>query len=202
MRSQKTVKMVEIALMSAVLCVISPFTIPIPMSPVPLSLATFAVYFSAILFGAKRSAGCVLIYLLLGMVGLPVFSGFSGGVGVLLGPTGGYLIGYVPCALLVGCLGRGKKEGSGKEFTRSFAQSAIGHFVERKFVKYVLAMIIGTFACYIFGTMWFLLVMKGSYTITQALLVCVVPYLFFDFIKILAAAAIAEPVGQVLRNRE
>ena len=201
MRSQKTIKMVETALMSAVLCVISPFTIPIPMSPVPLSLATFAVYFSAILLGAQRSAYCVMIYLLLGMVGLPVFSGFSGGIGVLLGPTGGYLIGYVPCALLVGWLGKASKDGSAKGITKRFVESLIGHSVGRRFVKYVLAMVMGTLACYILGTVWFLFIMNGSYTITQVLFVCVVPYLVFDFVKILAAAAIAEPVRKLLQSQ-
>ena len=195
-------EMVECSLFASVLCVLSPFTVPVPMSPVPLSLAVFVVYLAAVLLGAKQSVWCVVIYLLLGTVGLPVFSGFSGGIGVLLGPTGGYLIGYVPCALLVGWLGKAKKDGSRKEFTKGFAENSIGHFSKRRFVKYVLAMAVGTLVCYIVGTMWFLLVMGGSYTITQALLVCVVPYIFFDLVKILAAAAVAEPAGRILRNRE
>ena len=95
MKSQKTMQMAEMALMSAVLCVISPFTIPVPASPVPLSLALFGVYLSAMLLGVKKGTLSVLIYLLLGSVGLPVFSGFSGGIGMLAGPTGGYLIGYL-----------------------------------------------------------------------------------------------------------
>ena len=202
MRSQKTIKMVESALFTAVLCVFSPFTIPIPMSPVPLSLSTFVIYLAAVLLGAKQSAWCVLVYLLLGMVGLPVFSGFSGGIGVLFGPTGGYLIGYVPCAWIVGWLGKAKKGVNSKGFTKGFPESSIGRFFNRRFIKNVLAMIVGTLACYSLGTVWFLLIMQGSYTITQALLVCVVPYLFFDLVKILAAAGVAEPIRRVLRNRE
>ncbi len=187
--AQKTIQMAEIALMGAVLCVVSPFAVPVPASPVPLSLATFAVYLAAVLLGAKRGAVSVLVYLLLGMVGLPVFSGFSGGIGVLLGPTGGYLMGYVPCALVVGRLAEekcfGRLLGSGK-----------------RFLKNTFAMALGTLVCYVFGTAWFLFVMKGSYTVSQALLVCVVPYLAFDLMKILAAAAVAEPVKRILRNRE
>ena len=176
-RSRKTVRMAEIALMSAVLCVISPFTIPVPASPVPLSLALFAVYLAAVLLGAKKGALSVLVYLLLGMVGLPVFSGFSGGIGVLLGPTGGYIIGYVLCALVIGLL------------------------AERG-VHTVFAMTAGTLVCYCFGTIWFLIIMKGTYTLIQALLICVVPYLIFDMIKILAAAAVAVPVRKIVRRIE
>ena len=180
MRSQKIIQMAEIALMSAVLCVISPFTIPVPVSPVPLSLATFAVYLAAALLGPKKGAFSVLVYLLLGMIGLPVFSGFSSGIGVLLGPTGGYLIGYVPCALIVGWLVERKKE-----------QNVIWN---------VLFMIVGTLVCYGIGTLWFMVVMKGTYTLVQALLVCVVPYLILDTVKILAAAAVAAPMRKIVRR--
>ncbi len=177
MKSQKTMQMAEIALMGAVLCVISPFTIPVPASPVPLSLALFGVYLAAVLLGAKRGALSVLVYLLLGMVGLPVFSGFSGGIGVLLGPTGGYIIGYLLCALVIGLL------------------------AERG-VHTIFAMAAGTLVCYCFGTIWFLIIMKETYTLIQALLVCVVPYLIFDLIKILAAAAVTVPVRKIVRRIE
>ena len=188
MRVQKTKQMVQVALFSGILCVFAPFTVPVPVSPVPLSLATFVVYLAAVLLGAKQGAICVLVYLLLGSVGLPVFSGFSGGIGVLLGPTGGYLIGYVVCAVLVGWLTEAK-----------YFEKA---FFGRQFVKNSVALILGTLVCYAFGTVWFLLVMSDSYTIVQALLVCVVPYIFFDMVKILAAAAVAGPVKRILQNRE
>ena len=188
MKSQKTMKMVETALMAAVLCILSPLTVPVPMSPVPLSLATFVIYLAAVLLGAKQSALCVLVYLLLGMVGLPVFSGFSGGIGVLFGPTGGYLMGYLFCVLTIGYT-------AGARWLERLLRG-------KRFVKHVIAMAFGTLACYAVGTVWFLVVMDGGYTPGQALLVCVVPYLIFDAVKILAAAAIAEPVKRILRNRE
>jgi len=189
MRVRKTVQMAEIAMMSAVLCIVSPFTIPVPVSPVPLSLATFAIYLAAMLLGAKKGVVCVLIYLLLGMAGLPVFSGFSGGIGVLLGPTGGYLIGYVPCVLVTGRMRRSKaKRGS-----------LSGRW---QMVWNGICMAMGTVVCYTFGTVWFLIVMGGTYTLLQALLVCVVPYLIFDAIKILAAAVIAVPVQRIVRRIE
>ena len=179
MRSQKTIQMVQTALFSGILCVLAPFTVPVPMSPVPFSLATFVVYLVGILLGTKQGVVCVLVYLVLGAVGLPVFSGFSGGIGVLFGPTGGYLFGYLACVALVGRLTGAK----------------------RRLLWNVFSMTLGTLLCYFLGTAWFLVVMDGSYTIGQALLVCVVPYLVFDFVKILAAAATAEPVKRIIKNR-
>ena len=196
MRSQKTIQMAEIALMSAVLCVVSPFTIPVPMSPVPLSLSLFAVYLAAVLLGAKRGAICVLIYVLLGMVGLPVFSGFSGGIGVLLGPTGGYIIGYIPCALLTGFLAERKRLVK----TEAEQQKRVQHW--RKITWNTVAMVLGTLICYACGTAWFLVIMGGTYTLMQALVICVVPYLIFDIIKIFAATAMVLPMQRILRRIE
>ena len=200
MKSQKTIQLVQIAMMSAVLCVVAPFTIPVPVSPVPLSLATVAVYLAGVLLGAKKGTGCVIIYLLLGMVGLPVFSGFSGGAGVLLGPTGGYLIGYIPCVFVTGGL---------LERGWSFKQKKKCFGVEEKAVRpwwrvvwNAFAMALGTILCYALGTAWFMFVMDGTYTVVQALLVCVVPYVVFDLIKILAVAAIAVPIRKNLRRIE
>lgn len=179
MRSQKTIQMVQTALFSGILCVLAPFTIPVPMSPVPLSFANFVVYLVGVLLGAKQGALCVLVYLVVGAVGLPVFSGFSGGIGILLGPTGGYLFGYLACVAVVGRLKDAK----------------------RKMLWNVFSMGLGTLLCYFLGTVWFLVIMDGSYAIGQALLVCVVPYSVFDFMKILAAAAVAEPMKRILNNR-
>lgn len=183
MRAQKTMQMAEIALMSAVLCVLAPFSIPVPASPVPLSLALFGVYLAAVLLGAKKGAACVLVYLLFGMVGLPVFSGFFGGIGVLLGPTGGYLAGYLVCAIIVGWL-TGKKK------------------LRQQFAWTCFSMALGTLACYAVGTVWFLVVMQGTYNLVQAILVCVVPYLMADGIKILVAAAAAVPIRKIVRRME
>ena len=107
---------------------------------------------------------------------------------MILGPTGGYLIGYVPCAFLIGWMAQEKC------FEKSFSQ--------RPHVKNVFALALGTLACYALGTVWFLFVMKGSHSFLQSLLICVVPYLVFDLLKILAVAAVAEPVKRILRSRE
>lgn len=200
MKSQKTIQLVQIAMMGAVLCVLAPFSIPVPVSPVPFSLATAVVYLAGVLLGAKKGVACVIVYLLLGMIGLPVFSGFSGGVGVLLGPTGGYLIGYIPCVFVTGGL---------LERGWLFKQKKKCFGVEEKAVRpwwrivwNAFAMALGTILCYALGTAWFLCIMDGTYSLVQALLVCVVPYVVFDMIKILAVAAIAGPIRKILRRIE
>lgn len=200
MRSHKTktLQMVRTALLSGILCVLAPIALPVPGSPVPLSLATFAVYLTGMLLGAKQGVLSVLVYLFLGMVGLPVFSGFSGGIGILLGPTGGYLLGYIPCVLMVG-LWKDKK----RNVTKLNANLTNENKKRVKCVAWdMLAMLSGTVLCYAFGTLWFVAVMDGGYTLVQALIVCVVPYFVFDAVKIMAAAALSLPLHRILRNRE
>ena len=174
-------QMAEIALMSAVLCVIAPVAVPLPFSPVPLTLATLAVYLAAAVLGPKKGAISVLIYLLMGMAGLPVFSGFSGGIGRLAGPTGGYIIGYIPCAVLAGWMLQ---------------------YHQQRLAWNMTAMLLGTLVCYGFGTVWFLIIMEETYTLFQALVICVMPYLVFDVIKIVAASALAVPIRKILRRIE
>lgn len=175
MKSRKTMQMVQIALFSGILCIVAPFTIPVPMSPVPLSLATFVVYLAGALLGAKQGTAGVLVYLLLGAVGLPVFSGFSGGIGVLFGPTGGYLIGYLPCAAIVGWLANGKKRKGSR-------------------VRTMISLLLGTMVCYGFGTAWFYFIMGESHTLIQAVTLCVVPYLLPDAVKIMSVSLLIGPL--------
>lgn len=166
--------MIFTAIMAALICIAAPFSVPIGL--VPISLATFAVYLAGGLLGAKRGALAVVVYILIGAVGLPVFSGFAGGFAKLLGVTGGYIIGYVPCALLSGLL---------YDRTRRVWTLPVG-------------MVLGTLACYIFGTAWFLIATAdGAITgasVVSALMMCVVPFLPGDAIKIAAACALAMPL--------
>ena len=90
------------AVMAAVICVLGPISIAIPVSPVPISLASMAVYLAVTVLGMKLGTLSCLIYLLLGLVGIPVFAGGSAGAAKLFGPTGGYLIGYLFLALIAG----------------------------------------------------------------------------------------------------
>ena len=91
-----------IAVMTAVTCVLAPLSIPI--GEVPISFTNLVIYFTLYLLGWKRASVSYIVYMLIGMVGVPVFSGFAGGLGKLAGPTGGYIIGFLPMAVLLGMI--------------------------------------------------------------------------------------------------
>ena len=158
------------ALFAALLCVTAPFSISI--GPIPISLATFTVYVAALVCGWKGGCLAVAAYLVLGAVGLPVFSGFMGGFERLVGPTGGYLIGYIPCAITVGL----------------FSDMAKKHRV----LWDIVGMILGTVLLYTLGTAWFMFV-SGN-TLSYSLAACVLPFIAGDSIKIAAATLVAEVV--------
>ena len=172
--SINTKQMAVIGLMTAVICVIAPFSLNIPVSPVPISLGSMAVYFAVSVLGMKRGTVSVLLYILLGLVGLPVFSNFSGGAAKLLGPTGGYIIGYIFLALI------------------------LGFFVEHwnnKILWNIAGAILGTLVLYLFGTVW--LGYQLSLSFVNALWAGVIPYIPGDIVKL----AIAMIVGMQLRKR-
>lgn len=160
------------AVMAAVLAVIAPFALPI--GPVPISLCTLAIYFAVYVLGWRRGTMAVVVYVLLGAVGLPVFSNFAGGLGKLAGPTGGYIIGYIPLALIAGWFVQ--------RFPRSRAMQLLG-------------MVLATAVLYALGTAW--ICVQAGYEVAAALGVCVFPFVPGDLVKIAAALA----VGPVLQNR-
>jgi biotin transport system substrate-specific component len=168
--------MVYAAVFAALLCVLSPFVIPI--GPIPLSLATFAIYLAATVLDWKYASLAVLLYVLIGITGVPVFSGFTGGFQKLVGPTGGFLIGYILCALSTGLLLKKR---------------------ESKKWLYPAAMVIGTVVLYTLGTLWFMLLTQS--TLSSALMLCVVPFLPGDAIKIVLASVLAPQLRKVL-NRQ
>ncbi len=178
-----TKKLVACALCSAILCVTAPFSVPI--GPVPLSLATFGVLFAAFFLGGKWGTAAVGIYLLLGAVGVPVFTGFTGGLQKLAGPTGGYLIGYLPMAFISGGLYTllGKKQTGVK-----------------RFLLMILAAALGTVVLYALGTAWFCHVMER--TVWEALALCVIPFLPGDLIKAAAAALLVPTVAKAVDRSE
>lgn len=197
-RRRRVYAMTEIALTSAVFCVLAPIAMPIPFSPVPITFGTFVLYLTAALLGCRRGTASVLLYLLIGLAGLPVFSGFTAGFTKLLGPGGGYMIGYLPAVLLMGWMAERRTA----ERRRLQEENAQTENRQGFFVRESLAMagifVCGAVACYSFGTAWFLVMMSGTYTLSQALLVCVVPFLPFELCKIVMAAALALPVKRLL----
>lgn len=168
----KTRGMVRTAVFAALLCAVAP--VAIPLGPVPFTLATFVIYMSGGVLGRRRACVAVAVYILLGAFGLPVFSGFSGGFGKLFGPTGGYIIGYLPLAFMSGVFLNGK--------TSTPWRLALG-------------MLIGTVVLYAFGTAWF--VLQTSTPIAASLSLCVLPFLPVDAAKIAVSAACAP----VIRSR-
>ncbi len=164
--------MTLIGLMAALICILGPLALPI--GPVPISLATLIVYFTVYVLGMKRALLSCIIYLLLGMVGLPVFSGYTGGLGKLMGPTGGYLIGYLVIAVIAGL------------------------FIDKWTSNYalcILGLVLGTAGCYLLGTVW--LAYQNHMTFQAALAAGVLPFLIGDSIKIILAAV----VGPIIRKR-
>ncbi len=177
MSQGKTKTMTIVGLMTALTCILAPVSIAIPISPVPISLATLAIYFSVYVLGGKRGTISCVIYLLIGFAGLPVFSSFTGGVGKLLGPTGGYMIGYVFMALI------------------------FGFFIDRwatKYVLHIVGMVLGTIVCYLLGTVW--LSIQAQISFYAALGVGVLPFIPGDIVKMIIAMAAGLAVRKRLRK--
>ncbi len=166
-----TKDMVFIALSTTIMIICAFITIPFY---VPFTMQTFALFIIIGLLGTKKAFISVCLYLLLGAVGLPVFSGFKGGIGTLLGVTGGYLIGFLLTAIVSGSLLR--------IFSKKHKITLIGHCV---------AMFLGLIVCYAFGTAWYLFLYTnstGSISITSVLSLCVFPFVLTDLVKILLSA--------------
>lgn len=172
----KTQLLVRTALLAALTAVLSQLSIPLP-GLIPINLAMLAVFLSGALLGAKWGAISQIVYLLIGLVGVPVFSGFRGGPGVLAGPTGGYLIGYIAAALLIGTLVS----------------------VKPSFWMLPLSMVLGLIACYAFGTAWYVVSTASSFR--AALAICVIPFLIGDAVKIVAASLAVSRIGILRMTR-
>ncbi len=180
-------RMALCAVMAAVMCVIAPISIPI--GPISITGGTLVIYLTTYLLGGIWGAVSTLVYLLVGFVGLPVFSNYMGGASRLAGPTGGYLVGYLPMALLAGFVveltlrrlgGKGKTE-------RILA-------VCLQF----LGMVLATAVLYAFGTAWYCV--QAGVGLQDALAACVLPFIPFDLIKMTAALLTGVPVRRRLEQ--
>ncbi len=166
------------ALFAALIAVCSWISVP---SAVPFTLQTFGVFMAAGLLGGKRGTVSVLIYILLGAAGIPVFSGFKGGAGVLAGSTGGYIVGFLFTALIMWLF---EAKARNRKFTLP------------------ISMAVGLLACYAFGTAWFMLVYartSGSVGLVTALTWCVFPFILPDAAKITLACFLIRRIKNVVR---
>jgi biotin transport system substrate-specific component len=163
------------SLFAALTGICSIISIPLPFSPVPINLALLSVYMAGGLLGAKYGSLSQIIYLLLGAIGLPVFHNLTGGLAIIAGPTGGFIIGYIAAAFIVGLF-----------YSRSNKTSAL-----------VVGILAGLTACYAFGTFWFIYI-TGTYSLEAALLLCVIPFLPGDALKILAAVFLIKKLRPII----
>ena len=167
-----TYQMAVTALMAAVMCVLGPLTVPI--GAVPISLANFVICLTAWLLGPKFGTLSVAVYLCIGLIGVPVFSGYGAGLAKIAGPTGGYLVGYLLLALIGGL----------------FIEKSKGNPVVSG-----IGLVLGDAACYVLGTAWFVFQMQCE--LGYALSVCVYPFIALDLDKIVVSCV----VGALLRKR-
>ena len=177
--NSKVLDLVYIAIGAALIAICSWISIP---TAVPFTLQTFAVFFVLLALGGERGTIATLVYVLLGAVGVPVFAGFSGGIGILLGSTGGYIIGFL--------------------FT-GFIYILFTKFFKKSIVMKIVALVLGLAVCYAFGTAWFMHVyMKssGEVGLLTVLGWCVFPFIIPDIVKMVAAVFIGERASKLIRN--
>lgn len=175
----KTLDMVYIAMFAVLITVCSWIAVP---TSVPFTMQTFAVFAAVGVLGGRRGTLAVAVYLLMGAIGLPVLAEFTGGLGIMLGSTGGYLLGFLLSALVMWAM-----------------EAALGR---SKWVLFV-SMILGLVVCYGFGTAWFMVVyarQSGPVGLWTALVWCVFPYILPDLLKIALAMAISQRLRSLVKG--
>ena len=173
----KTYKMVYSGIFAVLLAVCSWLSVP---TVIPFTLQTFGIFLTLLILGGRQGTITILIYLLLGLVGIPVFSNFGAGPGYLLGNTGGYAIGFLFIGLTVW----------------SFEK-----MLGKKPVFQIVSLLLGLCICYAFGTFWFMTISMnsgGTYGIMTVLTMCVFPFIIPDFIKLWFAFMISKRIRPLL----
>jgi biotin transport system substrate-specific component len=167
---------VLISLLTALIAVCSFVTIP---SAIPFTLQTFGIFTALLMLGGKYGTISVCLYIVIGILGVPVFSGFSGGIGHLLGATGGYITGFA---------------------LTCFAYWLITSLFGNKLIINAVGLTVGLLLCYIFGTLWYTVVFIGTLTLksfSDAFIICVIPFIIPDFVKITIALLIKHKTANV-----
>lgn len=178
----RTVDIAYIAVAAVLIAVCSWISISV-IVPVPFTLQTFGVFFVVGFLGGKRGTLAVLVYLILGVVGVPVFAGFSGGIGTLLGSTGGYIVGFVFTALIMWAF-----------------ECRLG----KKTWVLLLSMVVGLIVCLAFGTAWFMVVYAnttGEIGLLTALMWCVIPFIIPDILKLVLAVVLCNRLSKAIKLR-
>ena len=173
----QTIDLAYVAVCAVLMAVCSWISIP---ATVPFTLQTFAVFCSLGLLGGRRGTAAILVYLLLGALGVPVFARFSGGIGILFGTTGGYLLGFILMGLVYWLGERLRRDSQ---------------------VIRIVFMILGLLLCYAFGTAWFMYVyarQSGAIALGAALSWCVIPFLLPDLVKLALALLVSGRLRKAL----
>lgn len=175
----KTIDIAYIGLSVALIAICSWISIPLT---VPITLQTMGICLISGLFGWKKGTLATVVYIILGAIGVPVFSGFTSGVGIILNSTGGYIIGFIFTALIVGF---------------------VSDKCKGKLIPLILSMVVGILVCYAFGTVWFAVVYAKSNdaaSIGTILGWCVIPFLIPDAIKIAVAAVLTNRLKRFIKS--
>ena len=177
-KTWRTVDLAYMALFAVLMAVCAWISVPMP---VPFTLQTFAVCAAMGVLGGRRSTWAVAVYLLLGAVGLPVFSGFRGGLGALVGTTGGYILGFLAMPLVYWL---------------------VTALLGQRLPAMAAAMVLGLLSCYAFGTIWFVVLYTrtgGPITVGAALGMCVLPFVIPDLVKMGLALALSRRLRERLK---
>lgn len=181
MESQsKTRDLVYIAASIAIITVCSWISIP---TTVPFTLQTFAIFFVLAFLGGKRGTAAIVIYILLGAIGIPVFAQFTAGIGIVIGTTGGYLVGFIFIGLIYW-----------------LAERIFG----KKFWVEVVAFVVGLIVLYAFGTVWFIIVYTRTAEavgIITALTWCVFPFILPDLLKLALGLLLARRIAKIQKRK-
>lgn len=165
----------HVGIFSAITAVCAQISIPMPYG-VPMTLQTFAILLAGIILGSKKGALSAVIYVLIGIVGVPVFANFTGGLGIVIGPTGGFIISFPISAFIAG-MSRGKN---------------------RKLANILMRAMAGTAINFLCGTIFFCLVMRSG--IKTAFMACAIPFIPAEIIKIITAAILGKNINSLLNK--
>ena len=188
-RKYETIDLAYMALGAVLIALCSWISIP---AVVPFTMQTFAIFLVLLVLGGRRGTMTIVVYVLLGAVGLPVFSQFGAGIGVLLGSTGGYILGFIfmglTYRLITGAAGRSR---SGK--VRWTGTTGMGRSGKARWTE-AAALVLGLLVLYAFGTAWYMFMYartQGGAGLMSVLLLCVIPFVIPDLIKLALALALA-----------
>lgn len=179
MKKQITLRIVLIALFASLIAVGAWISIPIT---VPFTLQTLVIFILIITLGFRDSLICIALYIILGLIGVPVFSGFKSGVAAILGPTGGYIIGFLFMPLVY-----------------FLSDKCFSKVISKKYIVQFIGLVLSTLVCYIFGTIWFLVVYTNEITLWKTLLMCVIPFIIPDIIKMIIAIFVSSKLNKIIK---